>query len=110
MFRHGARSWIQSYPNEMIPVSYWDADGGLGQLTSIGKQQLKSQGEHFRKMYATDFGKEFNPMKVVARSTDFARTIASTAAFLSAVFTQPIPIITAPLLNDTVKKNMIILK
>ncbi len=83
MFRHGVRSWVQNYPNETIPVSYWDQFGGLGQLTSVGVKQMTEFGDYFKNYYNKLMNKQFDTNKIFAKSTDYNRTEESVKAFLN---------------------------
>ena len=51
MFRHGIRSWLQTYAGEPLPVSLWDSQGGLGVLTNVGIKQMTQFGEYFANFY-----------------------------------------------------------
>ncbi len=85
-----------------MPASHWDPDGGLGQLTALGKRQLRNQGRHFRRHYSASLG--LNASLTLATSTDYNRTLASVASFLGGLFPDepPPPISTAPRLSDHV--------
>ena len=104
MFRHGVRSYIQSFPNETVPESYWDKYGGYGQLTSVGVQQMSEFGEYFAKYYEQVMDKPFKASKTFAKSTYYNRTQRSVKAFLDGMFKcKSIPIIESiPKANDTV--------
>lgn len=84
LFRHGARSWIRTYPNESVPNSHWDSDGGLSQLTSIGRTQIMEFAEYFKSYYGDDI--LFNSELVSARASKSNRTIHSTEVFLDSMF------------------------
>ena len=109
MFRHGVRSWIQNFPNEPVNASYWDQFGGYGQLTDVGAKQMTEFGAYFKKYYKKSMQNSFDPSNVNAKSTDYNRTIASSAAFLKGLFgNNSIQIKSIPRQNDNVTINTLL--
>ena len=84
MFRHGIRTWLQTYPGEPLPVSIWDSQGGLGVLANVGKKQMTEFGQFFAKYFKDSI--KFDPTQTFVRTTDYNRTIASAQCFLRGVF------------------------
>lgn len=85
--RHGVRSWLRTYPNESLPISIWEKEGGVGQLTSIGKQEITEFANYFTSFYNNT---EFKADRVNARTTCCNRTIDSTELFLRTIFKERI--------------------
>jgi hypothetical protein len=84
MFRHGVRSWVRTFPNETLPVSVWDSQGGLSVLTNVGIKQMTEFGEFFSKYYKRSI--KFSAEKTNVRTTDYNRTITSARFFLKGIF------------------------
>ena len=84
MFRHGVRSWVKTFPNEPLPISVWDSQGGLSVLTNVGIRQMTEFGEFFSKYYTNSI--KFNAETTFARTTDYNRTIASARFFFKGIF------------------------
>jgi hypothetical protein len=84
MFRHGVRSWTKTYPNEPLPVTVWDSQGGLSVLTNAGIKQMTEYGKFFNKYYKDSI--KFRADQTNARTTDVNRTIMSARVFLKAIF------------------------
>ena len=85
MFRHGVRSWVRTFPAEIVPAAYWDQFGGYAQLTSVGVKQMTEYGAYF-KQYYQNMSIDIQPCQVFAKTTDFVRTIDSMKAFLKGMF------------------------
>ena len=102
MFRHGVRSWVRTFPNETLPVSVWDSQGGLGVLTNAGIKQMNKFGEFFGGHYK-DLVK-FDEKNTFARSTDYHRAITSARCFLQGLFgSNSIEVINCPREQDLVR-------
>ena len=102
MFRHGIRSWLQTYTGEPLPVSVWDSQGGLGVLTNAGIKQMNKFGEFFGGHYK-DLVK-FDEKNTFARSTDYHRAITSARCFLQGLFgSNSIEVINCPREQDLVR-------
>ena len=84
MFRHGIRTWLQTYPGEPLPVSIWDSQGGLSVLTNVGIKQMTEFGDFFGSYFKDSI--EFNAAKTFVRTTDRNRTITSAQYFLKGLF------------------------
>ena len=103
MFRHGIRSWLQTYPGEPLPISVWDSQGGLSSLTNAGVKQMTEFGEYFGKYFKSLIA--FKPEKTFVRTTDYERTIKSAQCFLNGLFGQnSIAINNTPRKEDYVSK------
>ena len=84
MFRHGVRSWLQTYPGEPLDVSIWNSEGGLGVLTNAGVKQMTEFGQYFANYYQDLI--QFDPSKTYVRTTDYNRTMTSAKKFLYGLF------------------------
>lgn len=120
MFRHGIRTVLINYPND-TNQAYWDKYG-LGQLTPKGMKQLQDYGSFFKNKYSSFLNPTYSKSRVYARSTDYDRTLQSTAAFLSGIYTPnsdqvwtnvngqsnwlPIPVHTTNLSTDNVYDSL----
>lgn len=116
MFRHGSRTVLLDYPND-INQAFW-YKYGLGQLVPAGMKLLQDYGTFFNNKYSSFLNQVYNRSRVFARSTDYDRTLQSTTSFLSGIYKPsadqkwttvdgqsnwyPIPIHTANLSNDNV--------
>lgn len=116
MFRHGIRTVLMNYPND-ANQAYWDKYG-LGQLTPAGMKQLQDYGSFLMNKYASFLNPTYSRSRVFVRSTDYDRTLQTTAALLSGMYKPnsdqvwtsvsgqtdwlPIPIHTANLSTDSV--------
>jgi len=115
LFRHGDRSPVSSYPNDIYNEKSWSKYGGFGQLTQIGMQQHHKYGQFLRNYYANFLDDIYNKNKVTIRSTDFDRTLMSAYSLLSGLYPpkdfqifdeninwQPIAVHTTDVKNDMV--------
>jgi lysosomal acid phosphatase len=106
LYRHGDRNPLNAFPDDPYG-SYW-TEQGLGELTSIGKQQHYALGQYLRARYQ-GYLNEYNPDYVYVRSTDVDRTLMSALADLAGLYPptedqvwdedldwQPIPVHTVP--------------
>ncbi len=89
IYRHGDRTPVDVYPNDVYNASFWDKYGGLGQLTQLGMWQHRQFGLYLRDFYSTFLSKYYDHNQVFARSTDYDRTLMSTYSLLSGLF-QPV--------------------
>ena len=115
LFRHGDRSAVQTYPNDIYNETIWDKYGGFGQLTQTGMRQHHTFGTYLRNRYFGFFDIIYNKNKISVRSTDYDRTLMSAYSLLSGLFLpvdyqewnpfiqwQPIPVHTTDAKNDQV--------
>lgn len=58
----------------------------MGQMLPTGLKQVQDYGVFFRTHYNSFLNPTFNTSRVYAKSTDFDRTLQSSAAFLSGVY------------------------
>ena len=85
--RHGVRAWLRTYPNESLSISIWDKEGGFGQLTATGKQEIVEFANFFKETYQEV---DFEANDVIARTTCCNRTIDSVQLFLFTLFNEKI--------------------
>jgi len=113
LFRHGDRNPLTAYPEDPYG-SYWTQQG-LGELTSLGKQQHYELGQYLRTRYEGFLQVDYNPDYVYVRSTDVDRTLMSALTDLAGLYPptsdqlwdenldwQPIPVHTVPTTADLV--------
>lgn len=115
LYRHGDRSQIDKYKNDIYKESDWPQ--GYGQLSTQGMQQEFMLGEFFRQEYIeTGFlDDEYTRSEVYVRSTSFDRALMSAYCVLAALFPpvqedrhswnfdiawQPVPVHTVPIDED----------
>ncbi len=101
----GVRSWLQDYPFDQTPSSYWNQFGGYGQLTDAGFRQMNEFGNYFKNYYKDQIN--FSLKNTFAKCTDYNRTFNSVKAFINGSFAQEISIERTPKLNDSVFYNKI---
>lgn len=115
VWRHGDRSYMETYPND----PYKDKDiwvNGYGQLTKSGMHQQYELGRFLRTRYGGILRTEYRRSEIYIRSTDLDRTIMSAECNLDGWYTpvsaealwngsdtrwQPIPVHTVPQPLDT---------
>lgn len=114
LFRHGARTPADTYPND-IHVNQTFAPYGWGHLTNEGKSYLYESGEFLRTRYDQFLGKTYYPDIAHSQSTGVTRTRMSLQLVLAGLFKpkdtpnewnkrlnwQPVPIESEPLDKDT---------
>lgn len=84
MVRHGARTILIHYPND-INQDYWDKHV-VGDIVPKGMSQVQEVGNFFAEKYGSFLGSSYNSSRVFARSTDYGRTIITTSIILSSLF------------------------
>ncbi|KAL3270630.1 hypothetical protein HHI36_021163 [Cryptolaemus montrouzieri] len=85
VFRHGARTPIDPYPNDPYRnSSYWPV--GFGQLTDAGKKEQYELGQWFRKRYGSFISANYSENDIYVKSTDVDRTLMSAEANLAGFF------------------------
>nr|BAN20384.1 acid phosphatase-1 [Riptortus pedestris] len=110
LYRHGARTPAEPYPNDPYKNEsiYWPI--GWGQLTNLGKLQHYKLGQWFRNRYEHLLPEgKYSPSLIYIQSTDMDRTIMSALSNLAGLFPpdnaeewfnkipwQPIPVHTTP--------------
>lgn len=111
LFRHGDRSPIRAYKNDIYKESDWPQ--GFGQLSAMGMQQEYELGHYFKQQYVdTAFmNASYRRQEVYVRSTNYDRTLMSAYSVLAGLFPpigdqvwskedvpnwQPIPVHTKP--------------
>lgn len=115
LFRHGDRSPVMTYPNDLYNETKWAEFGGFGQLTQTGMNQHHNFGRFLRDRYANFFNKFYNRENTHVISTDFDRTLMSAQSLLSGLYEpqayqmwnkeinwQPIPVHTTNKADDKV--------
>lgn len=81
--RHGARTpylRLDGDPNN----DFWT--DGRAQLTNVGKQQLFSMGQTFRKQYGGYLSEDYIAEEILVKSTSMDRTIMSAQCFLAGLY------------------------
>ncbi|KAL1501596.1 hypothetical protein ABEB36_006893 [Hypothenemus hampei] len=109
LFRHGDRSPLSSWPNDIYYGNSTLWPDGYGQLNNLGKERHYRLGQWFRERYDGFLPKRYNHNDIYIQSTDVDRTLMSAASNLaglypplddqvwnSAVNWQAIPIHTTP--------------
>jgi lysosomal acid phosphatase len=86
VFRHGERTPVVSYPNDIYNETYWSKYGGFGQLTQAGMKRHNHFGKFLRDRYANFLNKYYNRNEVFVRSTDYDRTLMSAYSLLSGLY------------------------
>lgn len=85
VWRHGDRSYLQSYPTDPYRNSQiWK--NGLGELTNIGMRQQYDLGKYLRTRYSGILSKEYVKAQIYIRSTDNDRCIMSAEANLAGLY------------------------
>lgn len=115
LFRHGDRTPVMTYPNDLYNGSTWHKFGGYGQLTQTGMRQHYEFGKFLREHYANFLNKFYNKENVRVISTDFDRTLMSAYSLLNGLFTpvdfqvwkpntkwQPVPVHTTAKDSDNI--------
>uniref|UniRef100_A0A0N4ZDZ3 acid phosphatase n=1 Tax=Parastrongyloides trichosuri TaxID=131310 RepID=A0A0N4ZDZ3_PARTI len=99
LWRHGERSPVGTYPNDIYNETDWEVPYGL--LTCRGKQQHVSLGKYLRNRYMKKYKlltDNYNPNEIEVRSTNVNRTIESAKANLRGFYNRQdidnIPILT----------------
>jgi Histidine phosphatase superfamily (branch 2) len=84
--RHGDRTPLSEYPNDVLPASKWPE--GIGELTAIGERDHFELGRRLRTRYVdTGFlNPEFNIRDVYIRSTTIDRTLMSAYSQMAGMF------------------------
>ncbi|ERL95253.1 lysosomal acid phosphatase isoform X2 [Dendroctonus ponderosae] len=115
LYRHGDRSPLSSWPNDVYftNTSLWP--DGYGQLNNMGKQRHYQLGKWFRERYDGFLPRKYNYHDIYVRSTDVDRTLMSAASNLAGLYPpegdqiwnenllwQPIPIHTVPQSDDAI--------
>lgn len=112
IFRHGARTPIDPYPNDPYKnSSFWPA--GFGQLTNEGKKQHFELGQWIRQRYSNFMPPVYSERDIYVRSTDVDRTLMSAEANLAGFYPpqkefqsnltwQPIPVHTVEETEDEI--------
>lgn len=115
LFRHGDRSPVMTYPNDLYNETSWAEFGGFGQLTQTGMNQHHNLGRFLRDRYGSFLNKFYNRENAHVVSTDFDRTLMSAQSLLSGLYEpqayqmwnkeinwQPIPVHTTNKADDKV--------
>jgi len=91
VFRHGDRSPIHFFPNDMYQEKDWPQGGG--QLSKIGMENHVKNGKFFRARYTSNtsstylgLNPDYKKVQVRVRSTDYERTIMSAQSMLAGLF------------------------
>lgn len=113
LFRHGDRSPIHAYKNDLYSESDWPQ--GYGQLSTIGMLQEYHLGQYLKQMYVDKgfMGAPYSRQQISIRSTNYDRTLMSAYSVLAGLFPpkgdqvwnpgipwQPIPVHTMPKEED----------
>ncbi|KAM4720804.1 lysosomal acid phosphatase [Rhinophrynus dorsalis] len=115
VYRHGDRSPVRGYPNDVHKESDWPQ--GYGQLTQIGMKQHWDLGQELHVRYKGFLNESYNRHEIYVRSTDVDRTLMSAEANLAGLYPpagaqvfnpnitwQPIPVHTVPDSQDQLLK------
>ncbi|CAK1600116.1 unnamed protein product [Parnassius mnemosyne] len=84
LFRHGARTPVNSYKSDPFKNYQWP--DGLGSLTNAGKLQLYELGKKYRNYYANFIPEEYYEKDVYIKSSDKSRCLMSAYTFLAALY------------------------
>ncbi|KAH9638955.1 hypothetical protein HF086_005036 [Spodoptera exigua] len=84
LFRHGARTPVESYNSDPYKNYQWPE--GLGGLTNAGKLQLYELGKKYRSYYANFIPEEYYDKDVFVRSSDKSRCLMSAYTFLAGLY------------------------
>ncbi|XP_035430321.1 prostatic acid phosphatase-like [Spodoptera frugiperda] len=84
LFRHGARTPVESYNSD--PYKNYQWPDGLGGLTNAGKLQLYELGKKYRSYYANFIPEEYCDKDVFIRSSDKSRCLMSAYTFLAGLY------------------------
>lgn len=116
IYRHGDRTSYNILPiNPNNAGAWWNKYGGLAQLTPQGMKQAREYGQYLKKRYHNFLNATYNRANVLARSTDYDRTLQSSYSILSGLYPpgqsfqrfdqkinwQPIPVHTTSKASDT---------
>ncbi|XP_030747405.1 lysosomal acid phosphatase-like [Sitophilus oryzae] len=98
VFRHGDRSPLSSWPNDVYynDTSLWP--DGYGQLNNLGKQHHYELGQWFRERYDNFLPARYNRKDIYVRSTDVDRTLMSAESNLAGLY----PITEDTIWNDNI--------
>uniref|UniRef100_A0A0N5BG21 Histidine acid phosphatase n=1 Tax=Strongyloides papillosus TaxID=174720 RepID=A0A0N5BG21_STREA len=97
IFRHGSRTPIYSYPNDVYYSSIWPVP--LGQLLPLGMEQSFKQGLKLNHRYIHQYSlvsSSYNVNEITVRSSDVDRTLTSAYYNLFGFY-----------INNTVKNNFL---
>ncbi|CEF63709.1 Histidine phosphatase superfamily, clade-2-containing protein [Strongyloides ratti] len=78
LFRHGSRTPIKMYPNDIFNLTIWPIP--LGQLLPLGMEQSFKQGIKLNQRYIQEYkfiNATYNVNEIYVRSTDVDRTLQS---------------------------------
>ncbi|CAH0553077.1 unnamed protein product [Brassicogethes aeneus] len=85
IFRHGARTTDNFYPNDPHKnLTFYPI--GLGGLTPEGKYGEYALGKYFRKYYGQFLGETYSEKDIFVRSTDYIRTRMSAQLVMTGLF------------------------
>lgn len=85
VWRHGDRSYIQTYPTDPYKDSHiWK--NGYGELTNIGMKEQYDLGRYLRIKYNDILDKEYLKAQIYVRSTDKDRAIMSAQSNLAGLY------------------------
>lgn len=86
LFRHGDRSPIQGYPNDIYTEADWPQ--GYGQLSQIGMLQEYELGQflHDRYIMTGFLSQSYSRPELYVRSTDLDRTLMSGSSMLAGLY------------------------
>lgn len=86
LYRHGDRSPIHTYANDIYKESDWPQ--GLGQLTIFGMQQEYVLGQFLRKRYidCEFLSPDYNRAELYVRSTSYDRALMSAYSVLAGLY------------------------
>lgn len=82
--RHGDRTPIDTYPTD--PYSTQIRENGLGQLTTLGKNQLYDLGRYIRSCYNGFLPMEYDATDIYVQSSEIIRTVMSAQFLLAGLY------------------------